>query len=157
MSSAARVVGLLFAFALLAGALPNLTQAEDRGAPSAKKRDKQARRDKARRKKREAVSAPSEPEKKPAKGRETAPVALPSSAQAAAQAAAAQADSEIVKEGDTSVKVMKFTGLGIEGRLKSPQLVYFVQRVRAEFERPELPHRSFMPELARTTYREPVR
>jgi hypothetical protein len=75
----------------------------------------------------------------------------------AAQAAAAGVDAEIVKEGDTSVKVMKFTGLGIEGRLKSPQLVYFVQRVRAEFERPTLAHRSFMPELAHTTEREPIR
>jgi hypothetical protein len=55
------------------------------------------------------------------------------------------------------VKVMEFTGLGIEGRLKSPQLVYFVQRVRAEFDRPLLPHRSFMPELAASTAREPVR
>jgi hypothetical protein len=66
-------------------------------------------------------------------------------------------DSEIVKEGDTSVKVMKFEGLGIEGRLRSPQLVYFVQRTRAEFARPSLPHRSFLPELERTTAREPVR
>jgi hypothetical protein len=98
---------------------------------------------------------PTREETKPARGREAA--APPSSAAAAAQAAAAGADAEIVKEGDTSVKVMKFTGLGIEGRLKSPQLVYFVQRVRAEFERPELPHRSFMPELDRTTAREPVR
>lgn len=71
--------------------------------------------------------------------------------------AAAAVDAEIVKDGDTRVKVMKFSGLGIEGRLKSPQLLYFVQRVRAEFERPQLPHRSFMPELERATAREPVR
>jgi len=52
---------------------------------------------------------------------------------------------------------MKFTGLDIEGRLKSPQLLYFVSRVHAEFDRPRLPHRSFMPELERTTEQEPVR
>lgn len=52
---------------------------------------------------------------------------------------------------------MKFSGLGIEGRLKSPQLVYFEQRVRAEFERPTLSHRSFLPELASSLEREPVR
>ncbi len=75
----------------------------------------------------------------------------------AARAAAAGVDAEIVKEGDTSVKVMKFEGLGIEGRLKSPQLVYFVERTRAEFDHPTLPHRSFMPELERTTAREPMR
>ncbi|MEY4511355.1 MAG: hypothetical protein RLZZ450_3477 [Pseudomonadota bacterium] len=76
---------------------------------------------------------------------------------AAAQQSAAGVNAQIVKEGDTSVKVMEFSGLGIEGRLKSPQLVYFTQRVRAEFERPQLPHRSFMPELEASTAREPVR
>jgi hypothetical protein len=55
------------------------------------------------------------------------------------------------------VKVMSFTGLDIEGRLKSPQLLYFVNRVHAEFDRPKLPHRSFMPELQRSTQQEPVR
>jgi hypothetical protein len=80
-----------------------------------------------------------------------------STAAAAAQQSAAGVNAQIVKEGDTSVKVMEFSGLGIEGRLKSPQLVYFTQRVRAEFERPLLPHRSFMPELEASTAREPVR
>lgn len=88
--------------------------------------------------------------------KKTERTSVPSAVQAA-QDAASGADAEIVKEGETTVKVMKFTGLDIEGRLKSPQLVYFVQRVHAEFERPTLPHRSFLPELAETTQREPVR
>lgn len=54
---------------------------------------------------------------------------------------------EIRKEGDTEVKVMEFTGLDIEGQLKTPQMLYFLNRLRAEFGRPRLPHRSFMPEL----------
>ncbi|MDB4985212.1 MAG: hypothetical protein JWN04_390 [Myxococcaceae bacterium] len=87
---------------------------------------------------------------------EAGPSATDATAQAA-QAAASGVSAQIVKEGDTSVKMMEFTGLGIDGRLKSPQLVYFVQRVRAEFERPVLPHRSFMPELEATTGREPIR
>lgn len=70
---------------------------------------------------------------------------------AAAADAAADADSEIVREGGTEVKVMSFSGIDVEGRLKSPQLLYFVNRVRAEFDRPSLPHRSFMPELQRST------
>jgi hypothetical protein len=78
-------------------------------------------------------------------------------ARAAAQEASSGVDAQIVKEGDTSVKVMSFTGLDIEGRLKSPQLLYFVNRVHAEFERPKLPHRSFMPELDRSTQRDPLR
>jgi hypothetical protein len=76
-------------------------------------------------------------------------------ARAAAQEAAQGVDSQIVKEGDTTVKVMNFSGLDIEGRLKSPQLLYFVNRVHAEFARPKLPHRSFMPELERSTQRDP--
>jgi hypothetical protein len=80
-----------------------------------------------------------------------------SNAQKAAQDAAQGVNAEIVKEGDTSVKVMTFSGLDIEGRLKSPQLLYFVSRVHTEFDRPKLPHRSFMPELDRSTEQEPVR
>ncbi len=59
--------------------------------------------------------------------------------------------SDVVEEGDTKVKVFRFTGLDISGRLKSPQLLYFLNRLRAEFDRPKLPHRSFMPELVRST------
>jgi hypothetical protein len=79
------------------------------------------------------------------------------SGQKSAQDAAQGANAEIVKEGDTSVKMMTFSGLDIEARLKSPQLLYFVNRVHAEFDRPKLPHRSFMPELERSTEQEPVR
>ncbi len=59
--------------------------------------------------------------------------------------------SEIRTEGDTQVKVMEFSGLDIEGQLKTPQMLYFLNRMRAEFGRPRLPHRSFMPELERST------
>jgi hypothetical protein len=76
-----------------------------------------------------------------------------SAARAAAQAAA---EADVIKEGDTNVKVMKFGGLSLEGRLKSPQLLYFVNRVHAEFDRPKLPHRSFMPELDRSTRKDPL-
>ena len=44
----------------------------------------------------------------------------------------------------------KFTELDIEGRLKSPQLVYFLRRVRAEFSAGDLGHRSFMREMSET-------
>jgi hypothetical protein len=55
------------------------------------------------------------------------------------------------KEGDTEVKVLEFSGLDIDGNLKTPQMLYFLNRLRAEFGRPRLPHRSFMPELQRST------
>lgn len=54
-------------------------------------------------------------------------------------------------EGGEKVKVFRFSGFDISGRLKSPQLLYFLNRMRAEFDRPHLPHRSFMPELNRST------
>ncbi|MGH7270898.1 MAG: hypothetical protein ACREJ3_10755 [Polyangiaceae bacterium] len=46
--------------------------------------------------------------------------------------------------------VFKFSELDIEGRLKSPKLVYFLRRVRAEFSPQDLGHRSFMREMSET-------
>jgi len=60
-------------------------------------------------------------------------------------------DTTEVSEGAGKVKVFKFSGLDISGRLKSPSLLYFLNRLRAEFDHPRLPHRSFMPELVRST------
>ena len=51
---------------------------------------------------------------------------------------------------DRGVKTYKFSAVEVEGRLKSPQIVYFLRRVRAEFDAGDLGHRSFMPELSDT-------
>ena len=51
---------------------------------------------------------------------------------------------------DGGTRVFKFSELDIEGRLKSPQLVYFLRRVRAEFSAGDLGHRSFMREMSET-------
>jgi hypothetical protein len=51
---------------------------------------------------------------------------------------------------DKGVKTYKFSAVEVEGRLKSPQIVYFLRRVRAEFDAGDLGHRSFMPELSDT-------
>lgn len=51
---------------------------------------------------------------------------------------------------DGGTHVFKFSELDIEGRLKSPQLIYFLRRVRAEFAAGELGHRSFMREMSET-------
>lgn len=59
-------------------------------------------------------------------------------------------DSAVRTEGGEKVKVFRFSGLDVSGRLKSPQLLYFLNRLRAEFDRPRLPHRSFIPELQRS-------
>jgi hypothetical protein len=64
----------------------------------------------------------------------------------------AQTDAGVVeaKTLDGGTHVFKFSELDIEGRLKSPQLVYFLRRVRAEFAAGELGHRSFMREMSET-------
>lgn len=59
-------------------------------------------------------------------------------------------ESREVSEGGEKVKAIRFSGLDVSGRLKSPQLLYFLNRLRAEFDRPRLPHRSFVPELERS-------
>ncbi len=64
---------------------------------------------------------------------------------------ATRADADVLEEGGQKVKVFKFGGLDISGRLKSPQLLYFLNRLRAEFDRPRLPHRSFVPKVVEST------
>lgn len=56
---------------------------------------------------------------------------------------------EIRKFGDGG-QTMRFSELDIEGRLRSPQLIYFLRRVRAEFATGDLGHRTFMRELSET-------
>ena len=56
---------------------------------------------------------------------------------------------------DGGTRVFKFSEIDIEGRLKSPQLVYFLRRVRAEFAAGDLGHRSFLREMSETR-REPT-
>jgi hypothetical protein len=51
---------------------------------------------------------------------------------------------------DGGARVFRFGEVEIEGRLRSPQLVYFLRRVRAEFAAGDLGHRSFMRELSET-------
>jgi hypothetical protein len=51
------------------------------------------------------------------------------------------------KTTDGGTKVLRFGEVEIEGRLKNPQLVFFLRRVRAEFAAGDLGHRSFLREL----------
>ena len=75
--------------------------------------------------------------------------AKPESKPDAPAAASIADDASIHSEGATDVKTIEFTGLSIEGQLKTPQMLFFLNRLRAEFDRPRLPHRSFIPELTR--------
>ena len=49
------------------------------------------------------------------------------------------------------VKTYSFTGLDIDGKLKTPQLLYFLNRMKSEFDTTTPDKRSFIPELKRST------
>lgn len=51
---------------------------------------------------------------------------------------------------DGGGRVFRFGEVEVEGRLKSPQIVYFLRRVRAEFAAGDLGHRTFVRELSET-------
>jgi hypothetical protein len=55
-----------------------------------------------------------------------------------------------VVQKDGGARQFRFGETEVEGRLKAPQLVYFLRRVRAEFAAGDLGHRSFMRELSET-------
>jgi hypothetical protein len=158
-----QVYVLVGALALWAAVPEPPSFAQDAPAQTKKRKKKKGKkqREKASAAPAEAEAAPKPEPKAADKGTsgKGAPAATTARDQArqAAQDAAQGVNTEIVKEGDSSVKMMQFSGLDIEGRLKSPQLLYFVNRVRAEFDRPRLPHRSFMPEVERSTHQEPLR
>ncbi|MFW6050289.1 MAG: hypothetical protein ACODAU_03900 [Myxococcota bacterium] len=96
-----------------------------------------------------AAVVPSASAQDRARGRDEA--AAPSGSDDSGATGDVEAEEEVVEEGETKSKVVRFSGLDISGELKSPQLLYFLNRLRAEFDRPRLPHRSFMPELVEST------
>ena len=57
---------------------------------------------------------------------------------------------ESPRTGDGDVTRYQFTGLDIEGELRTPALLQFLSRIGGEFETVGIPHRSFMPELSQT-------
>jgi hypothetical protein len=75
--------------------------------------------------------------------------AAPEKAVKAGQKASVKVRAEESKD-EEGVKTYKFGAVEVEGRLKAPQILYFLRRVRAEFRAGLLGHRSFMPELSDT-------
>jgi hypothetical protein len=55
------------------------------------------------------------------------------------------------KPGEKKEKTYTFGGLDIDGRLKTPQLLYFLNRMKSEFDTTTPDKRSFIPELKRST------
>jgi len=54
-------------------------------------------------------------------------------------------------KGGQKSKTYTFTGLDIDGKLKTPQLLYFLNRMKSEFDTTAPDKRSFIPELKRST------
>ena len=115
-----------------------------------------------------ALAAPKSPKGKSSRSHRTREEKKAAAAAKAAAKAAAAADAGASRARDVAgdagapssgVKESKQTDAGssykfgeleIEGRLKTPQIVYFLRRVRAEFAAQDLGHRSFQGELSET-------
>lgn len=87
---------------------------------------------------------------KPEKGEPSGVKAAGTSAGTPAPNAAGAVAVKETKETKEGVKTYKFGTIEVEGRMKSPQIIYFLRRVRAEFDAGALGHRSFMRELSDT-------
>jgi hypothetical protein len=54
------------------------------------------------------------------------------------------------KDGKIKEQNFNFDGLGLNGRSRSPQLLYFLERANEELERASLEKRSFIPTMVKT-------
>ena len=69
---------------------------------------------------------------------------------ATSESAAPEAGEAAPATKTAKTKVYTFGAMDVEGKLKTPQLLYFLNRVKLELEMSAPDHRSFMKELERT-------
>jgi hypothetical protein len=112
---------------------------------------------KAKAKKPKADAAHAAPASEAAEPRPETPPAAAPAGEGSVQAAGTQAPAQKTpkgavkeQEGPEGVKTYEFSAIEVEGRLRSPQILYFLRRVRAEFDAGGLGHRSFLGELKDT-------
>jgi hypothetical protein len=58
------------------------------------------------------------------------------------------------KKGDSKTKNFDFNALDLNGRMRTPQLLYFLERANEELERASLEKRSFIPHMVRSVEEE---
>jgi hypothetical protein len=123
-AAGSRAAAIAVAIALLAG-LAGTADAQRRRRKSRKAKPKPA------------PAAPAAPA-------EAAPTPAPAGSSSSAGAAAAE------PTGKGQAKVFDFTGLDLQGRMRTPQLLYFLDRASEELDRASLERRSFIPEMVRS-------
>ena len=105
---------------------------------------------------RPAPSAPAATEKRVQAPVRPAPAPAPKRTEAAtaaattSESAAPEAGEAVTPTRTAKTKVYTFGAMDVEGKLKTPQLLYFLNRVKLELEMSAPDHRSFMKELERT-------
>jgi hypothetical protein len=151
MRFALRLASLGLALLITSGAPSAFAQSKAKPAPRAVKGKKPAAKAPAKDvKETEAEEAPAETKSAAPSGAPEGAVKAAGTKETKPEKTGDQARVTDVEESqkDKGVKTYKFSAVEVEGRLKSPQIVYFLRRVRAEFEAGALGHRSFMPELS---------
>ena len=84
-------------------------------------------------------------------GDRAAPTSNTGPASVTGEPAAPAGDSKDLKKGkDGKPKTFDFTALDLNGRMRSPQLLYFLERANEELERASLEKRSFIPHMVRS-------
>jgi hypothetical protein len=102
-----------------------------------------------------ALAAPAPPPRPgaapaPASGATPAPTAASEGDAAAPSTGATDPNAGEPTPSADKVTRYSFTGLDIDGELRTPALLQFLARIAGEFETLGIPHRSFMPELRAT-------
>jgi len=72
------------------------------------------------------------------------------SAQPAAKEPAKDPAPKVTEKKSTKEKTFDFNGVNLNGQMRSPQLLYFLERANEELERASLEKRSFIPHMVRS-------
>ena len=97
-----------------------------------------------------AAPALAQPKKKPAPAPAAAPTGDPKPADAKPEPGGGGGG----RKGNVKEQTFNFEGLGLNGRSRSPQLLYFLERANEELERASLEKRSFIPHMVRSVEEE---